>query len=465
LKLAARLWIYGAIVPSLGTGIALLLASELFRAHLELGVENALVAHATVESVSLFDTPTGEPHFHLATSPLRAGPRRVTTVAALYGTAGSRKLYYPPELVSWTDNVLPPDDVGREPRLHERRLQDGTRVRVLSMAVSTPTGEVNAYQLAASLRDADATVAEFRKAGLGVSLVIGGFLCLLQTFQASRLSRRVRALAGHIAALRAGDLAAAPPRVDDKDEIGDLARVLASATEKLRKARASQDRLVADAAHELRTPLALMRTSIDVALRRRREPAELVASLEETRRGVDRLAILATRLLDLAAAGRGEWDRMPNDLAEVVRDTAELVRAEAEEKGVIVTVDAPPDLVAIFDEHGIRQAVSNLIENAVKFSQFGGTVAVKVRAVDGMAHVTVRDEGPGIPREIRERIFEPFQRGGKSRAGSGLGLAIVREIVRGHRGRVYVADSAKGAELVLEFPIGAVPRVESAGAA
>lgn len=461
MKLAARLWIYGAIVPSLGTGLALLLASELFRVHLEMGVDGALIAHATVESVSLFDTPNGEPHFHLAISPLRAGPRRIPTAAALYGPAGGRTLEYPPEFVAWTDAELPLEHVDREPRLEDRRLRDGTRLRVLSMEVTTPKGVQNAYQLAASLRDVDAATTEFRRAGLGVAIAIAGFLCILQTFQASRLSRRVRALTQHMGSLRAGDLAAVPPPEEGKDEIGDLARVVASATEKLRLARSAQDRLVADAAHELRTPLALMRTSIDVALRRRRDESELVSSLEETRRGVDRLATLATRLLDLASAGRGAWDRKPGNLAEVVRDTAELIRADAEEKGVLVTVDAPPEVTAFFDEQGVRQAVSNLLENAVKFSTFGGTVAVTIRSLDGMVHVTVRDDGPGIPLESRERVFEPFHRGpGKAgRAGHGLGLAIVREIARGHGGRVYVADSDKGAALVLELPLRA--RAES----
>ncbi len=236
--------------------------------------------------------------------------------------------------------------------------------------------------------------------------------------------------------------------------------MVAEATARLRLARDAQDRLVADAAHELRTPLTFIRTSIDLALRRRREVPELIAALDETRREVDRLARLSTRLLDLAAAGRGRWDRTPADLRRTADEAAEAIRAEAEERGVLVEVRGPQSVPASFDPAGIRQAVDNLLANAVRYSPRGEKVTVDVGRLDGVARLVVRDGGPGIPDAERERVFEPFHRvggpvgagAGTGAGGAGLGLAIVREIASGHGGRVFAAPSARGAELVLELP-------------
>jgi two-component system, OmpR family, sensor kinase len=291
---------------------------------------------------------------------------------------------------------------------------------------------------------------------------LGAALFLLQSYLAHRLRRRVETLTGHMRALREGNLDAVAPPADGEDEIAELARVVAGATEKLRAARAAQDRLVADAAHELRTPLTLMRTSIDVALRRRRDAPELVASLEETRREVERLAALAARLLDLATAGRGAWDRAPGDLARVASDAAESARGAAEERAVLVTVDAAGPVPATFDAHGVRQAIDNLVANAIRFSPRGGEVKVRVERAGEVARIAVEDGGPGIAPADRERVFEPFERE-KASGGAGLGLAIVREIARGHGGRAYVDGSARGARVVLELPVAAADPARVAG--
>ena len=255
----------------------------------------------------------------------------------------------------------------------------------------------------------------FQRVGLAVTAGLVAALLAVQTALARRLGRRVGRLSRHMAALREGDLAAEAPADDGADEIGELSRVVADATERLRLARAAQERLIADAAHELRTPLTLMRTSIDLALRRRREPEEIEATLLGVRDEVDRLARLASRLLDLAAARRGAWDRAPGDLAEVAREAVDAARAEAESRGVLVTLEAPAPAPVSFDAHGLRQAVDNLLANAVRHSPPAGTVTVAVAGRAGAVRLSVRDEGPGIPAGIRERIFEPFERGQRRR--------------------------------------------------
>ena len=108
---------------------------------------------------------------------------------------------------------------------------------------------------------------------------------------------------------------------------------------------------------------------------------------------------------------------------------------------------------AHYDPSGIRQALDNLLANAIRHSPAGKPVAVELDRDGGVARIAVKDVGPGIPEEERERVFQPFHRSGGHAGAAGLGLAIVREIARGHGGRVYVGSGRPGAELVLELPI------------
>jgi len=460
MRLATRLWLLGALLPFLGTAGAVVMGGRIFRATLERAVDEALLGEVAAESVSMFDNGE-DPHLHAPFSPLPEHVRYVVPSAAIYDPSGERVFDYPPGR-SLTEERVVAAELGDHPRLATRRGADGRSIRSVSVAVRSQTGQLFGLQLATSLADLEETVASFQRSGLAAALALGVLLFLVQTVTARRLARRVGVLTGHMHALREGDLDAVAPRAEGRDEIAELARVVAEATEKLRRARASQDRLVADAAHELRTPLTLMRTSIDLALRRRREVPELVASLEETRREVDRLARLATRLLDLATAGRAAWDRTPGDLARLAQESAESALAAAEAKRVLVQVEAPAPVPALFDPNGIRQALDNLLANAVRHSPPGKPVVVRVSSADGWARLAVEDEGPGIPPEARERVFEPFERGSKGPGGAGLGLAIVREIARGHGGRAYVADSPRGALVVIELPLEA-PRTTPAG--
>lgn len=463
MKLAWRLWLLGAVVPFVAMAVGTVLAARVFSDRLHHMVDEGLLAQAGVESVSLFDRPGGRPHFHLDESPLGEGARRFAGEGAVFSADGSVAVRYPArEPMGLTDERVVPGRPGEPAVVATRTTRLGERVRTITVTVPDREGRPFALQLAASLAQVDAATETFRQVGMVITVLAGLGLVGLQTILARRLSARVGALAAHMTALREGNLAAVPPADPGGDEIAALSLVVAEATEKLRRARAAQDRLVAEAAHELRTPLGLMRTSIDLALRRRREVPELVAALEDTRREVDRLARLSTRLLDLATAGRGSWDRAPGDLAAVAHEAAESARAEAEGRGVLVQVEASGAVPASFDAAGARQAVDNLLQNAIKFSPEGGTVRVRVTQGEGAARIEVADEGPGIPPERRESVFEPFEKGKGSGAGAGLGLAIVREIARGHGGRAWVADAEVGATVVIELPVAAAGRRASA---
>jgi len=453
-KLTTRLWLFGAAVPFAALAAASTAGALLFKRTLDRRLDDALLAQASIQAVALFDSPEGTPHLHFGSPSLEDTIQRVAAAAALYGPDGKVLFRHPAGQPSLTDDWLDLAAVRDAPTLATRMTPGGAPVRAVAVAVRGPSGVRYGLQLAASREPDNASLRTFGWITALFTIGVGAALALVQVFVGRTLTARIRGVSAQMEALREGRFVAAAHELQEDDEVGELFRTVGEAMKRLELARAAQGRLVAEAAHELRTPLGLMRTSIDLALRRKREAPELVVALKDTRREVDRLARLATRLLDLAAASRGEWDRAPGDLVTMVREAAEAIRAQAEEKAVVVLEDAIEPVPALFDANGVRQAVDNLLSNAVRFSPERGIVLITVSQAGGQARVSVHDDGPGIPPEERERVFEPFQRGADGHgAGAGLGLAIVREVARGHGGRAYVEGGDPGTTVVMELPV------------
>jgi signal transduction histidine kinase len=456
MTLTRRLWLLGVLVPSLASLGALVVAGQLFRYDLETALDQALLTQAAVESlsVSLFEGTEKRVSLNMSMYPLLEQVQPFAPRGELFGQDGRLLMHHPP----WPDEEtvaasLMPGDPRLPPQLSTHTLPDGTRVREAVVSVLSPQGELYALRLTATLAQVDDPVLGYYRRAFSMAALLGATLLVLQTVLARRLARRLSAITRHLTRLREGDFSQAPALDGDSDEIGQLREVLAEVTDKLRGAREEQDRLIADAAHELRTPLSLMRTRMDLALRRERGAEELRTSLRETRGEVDRLAVLAGELLELAAAGRGEWDRTKANLAEVVGQSVEAARAEAEEHGLLIRLEAPAREEAWFDPSGVRRAVDNLLSNALKFSPRGGEIHVRVWRERECACISVADEGPGIPPAQREVVFAPFRKLSSSTPGAGLGLAIVSEVARRHGGRVWVEPARRqGAEVVLELP-------------
>jgi len=202
--------------------------------------------------------------------------------------------------------------------------------------------------------------------------------------------------------------------------------------ERLAATNEARERLFAEAAHELRTPLAVLRTSIELALRRERPAEELRAALEVARGDVESLSVLAGRLLDLERLRQSHAPaRAPTDVSALVD---ELVRRVDDS---LVRSMLGPEVMANVDADMLRQALANLVENAQKFAP-GTPVVIAHEPAPGELRLTVSDEGPGIPPELRAVIFEPFHRLVRDKQGAGLGLAIVTAIARAHGGRCEV---------------------------
>ncbi|MBL7497779.1 HAMP domain-containing histidine kinase [Frankia sp. CNm7] len=314
--------------------------------------------------------------------------------------------------------------------------------------VSTSTGSVT-VQARASLdpaRDALALLRILLLTGLpGLLLLVAGLTWLLT----GRALAPVSAIRATFADITATDLHRRVPVPRSGDEIARLARTMNATLDRLERAVERHRQFVADAAHELRSPLSVLRTRLELG---RREAPSLV---QESLTDVDRLQELAADLLLLARLDAGEPPRADEvDLGEVAAEEASRPRRE----GIRISLDIAPDIVVAGSASHLRRMVGNLVDNAVRHAE--STVAVRVTAP---AVVQVTDDGPGIPEERRESVFDRFTRLDEARArdggGSGLGLAIARDIARAHGGTLAVAEpddgmggAATGACLRAELP-------------
>lgn len=243
--------------------------------------------------------------------------------------------------------------------------------------------------------------------------------------------------------------------------IGAAASRLRRKTEAIHTA---QHRFVADAAHELGTPLAILRGEIDIALRRERSSAEYRASLASCREEIERLSHLSENLLALATADAGQklLHLAPCDAAAITRSVHGRFARLAAEKEVVFTVTAPDALPWSADALAIEQILGNLVTNALRHTPAGDSVALSVAREAGEIVFQVKDTGEGIPPAHLPLLFNRFHRVDKTRSraggGAGLGLAIVKTLVTAHGGSVSVTSTlGQGSTFTCRFPAGPAP--------
>jgi len=244
------------------------------------------------------------------------------------------------------------------------------------------------------------------------------------------------------------------------DELARLGGTLNELLERLGSALERERRFVGDASHELRTPLANLKAEIELALRRSRSEKELVAALRSAGEETERLVRLAEDLLVLARSDRGELPirREPVDVADLIGNEVSAFSPRASEEGVRIESNVPQGAVASLDPARFRQALGNLLDNAVRHSPPDATVTVWARVDDGALTLEVSDAGRGFPEDFLPRAFEPFTGAetatSRAAAGSGLGLAIVRAVAEAHGGTVEVLNRPDGgASAILTIPL------------
>jgi heavy metal sensor kinase len=249
------------------------------------------------------------------------------------------------------------------------------------------------------------------------------------------------------------------------DEIGRLAAVINDTLSRLESSFAQLRRFTADASHELRTPLSVIRGIGEAGLGQTRTPAEYKEAMGSMLEEVDRLTGLVDTLLRLSRADAGTvpLSRETVDLGQLVRDVVGSLGVLAEERNQRLVLDATDGISATVDRLVLREAVTNVIDNAIKYGPQGSTVAVRVRDDGNHAIVTVADQGPGIALEHRERIFDRFFRLDEARSrndgGTGLGLAIAKWAVEANSGHVSVDAGPHGGSVFrIELPLNAQTR-------
>jgi signal transduction histidine kinase len=314
----------------------------------------------------------------------------------------------------------------------------------------------------ATLQDRAETLASFRDelliAGplaLVLASTAGYFLAGLSLRQVESMRRRADA----ISAETPGERLPVAPTGDERER---LATTLNEMLARLEAAVARERDFVADAGHELRTPLSLVRTELELALRQTDSLDELREAVRRSSQEVERLAQLSEDLLLIARSDRG---RLPlrieslrvDDLFAAVRNRVEW-RAEAE--GKAVGAARTGGTVVRGDRLRLEQALTNMVDNALRYG--GNEVRLEARTEGGDLQLHVRDDGPGFPDSFRERAFERFTRadGARGRGGAGLGLAIVRTIAEAHGGTADATNAGRGADVWISLPTSAKGRRE-----
>ena len=295
---------------------------------------------------------------------------------------------------------------------------------------------------------------------LGDLLFIGGPVALVLTCAAGYALaslalapvENMRQRAARISGARPSGRLPVPPARDELHRLGEtLNEMLARLEEGLARERA----FVADAGHELRTPLSILKLELDLTLAEARSREELELGLSSAAVEVDRLAKLAEELLVIARADQGRLPVMRErvDAQEVLEAIARRFAGRASSDGGAVTFAGAHGLAVEADRTRLEQALTNIVENALRYG--AGPVTLSATERNASVELHVRDEGPGFPEPFLPRAFERFSRADAARSGggAGLGLAIVRAIAEAHGGTAGVANrSAGGADVWLSLP-------------
>ncbi len=307
--------------------------------------------------------------------------------------------------------------------------------------------------MAFTAADQSFLLSRLTRAAITAGLIAAGLSLLLALLLSYTLMRPVRELTQAARRLGEHDLSQRV-RVSGRDELAELARAFNRMADSLQQAQESRKALTADIAHELRTPLAVQRASLEAMQDGvyPLTPDNLASVLEQN--------LLLTRLVDdlrtlaLADAGQLTLERTPTDLAALVQRTVERFQPQANARSIALQFDAEQtagSFVCNVDPQRIEQILSNLLTNALRYTPDGGRIAVRLAAApsaSGDVQITVHDSGPGIPAEALPYVFERFYRADRSRSrsegGSGLGLAIARQLAEAHGGSLTAANHAQG---------------------
>jgi len=337
----------------------------------------------------------------------------------------------------------PPDDMvssGTEPMLYNVQL-DGKPMRVATIDVSFgegPTQQRMRVQVAKSLAVQQAIARELVRDVLFPLLILGAVLSFLVYAGIGRGLAPLKRLEAQLAdrsavALSPIEMTQAP------DEVHSLATALNQLLTTLRRSLSQEKRFLNDAAHQLRTPLAGLISQTELAMQEK-EPEALQRRLSKVHTGAQRSAHLVHQLLSLART-EAEVSLLPMDVAALAREVAREWTPRAVAAGIDLGFEGEDTLTVRADKLLLREALSNLIDNAIRYAGRGTTVTLRALQRDGQTTLEVEDNGPGLSASDLNHVFERFWRASELPGGCGLGLAIVAEITQRHRGQTHALQA------------------------
>jgi signal transduction histidine kinase len=307
-----------------------------------------------------------------------------------------------------------------------------------------------------ALRQFDALIRHTIYGTLGIALVLGLGIGLLLS---RNLLRRVDAITDASRHIMDGNMAGRMPVSGSGDELDRLAQALNEMLDQIERLMAAMKEVSSNVAHDLKTPLTRIKARVESALRSG-NANEYHEALDKTVEESDRLLQTFNSLLSIARAesGQSRAGFESVDAAAVLGDVAELYEPMAEEEGGKLTFAAAPGLMIRADRQLVAQAISNLIDNALKYGADDGQppdIAVSGTIEDGHVVIAVCDHGPGIPAADRERVLERFVRldASRSKPGNGLGLSLVAGVMKLHNGSLALEDNAPGLRVKLVLPL------------
>jgi signal transduction histidine kinase len=457
---------FGLVLALLGLGVVLAVRNALLsEVKRELQTSGELIAQDFDTSDADLAQYFNNPGFLLRTRPARIEGLESPALYVQVATPNGGILATSPNLQT---QRLPFDEddqqvvAKNEPEIEEVEL-GGSRVLMLVRPLADNGKVVGLLQVAQPLREIDRTLRLLTISLAGMSLIAlfaalrgGAWLAQRALVPVAQVAQTAQQI------VHAEDLAQRVPVASGSDELGQLTATVNEMLERLETLFTAQRRFVADVSHELRTPLAAMRGNLEIMRRgAARDPQATDATLAAMEREVNRLVRLVSDLLLLAQTESGV--RLRNEpvaldelVLEVVRDLAPLAN------GVVLLPNVDEQVEVLGDRDRIKQALLNMVVNAIQHTSSGGRVRVGLSRADGGAALSVSDTGAGIDTADLPHIFDRFFRADKARSrangGAGLGLAIVKWVAEAHHGHVTVQSSpGQGSTFTLWLPTSEAP--------
>ncbi len=456
-----------ALITTLGMAVGVAGTFLILRRSLDGELNANILNVAAIQAAALTDAATGEMHFHEwdLTPDEAASIRELVRYAQVWSGEGEsllRSQYMTGDLPRTSDALGMA--VGGQ-LVWDESTFEGVPIRSVLYPLERlgNVHEEHVLQVAAPLGPRNAMLQRAAVAGVILMLLAALGSILGGRWLADRMIHPVSEIIDETEAVGGGTLRRRIGAHADTREYQRLVQVLNRMLDRIETAFEAQRRFTADASHELRSPLTVMRGELDLALRKDRSPGEYREALVSAREEVFRLSRIVEGLLVLARSDSGAIEpRLERaDLSALALGAVERVSPEATSRSIDIEVKAPVPVEGAFDPDLVAQLAANLVENAVRYVDEGGKVMVS--AIDGGAEalLVVEDSGSGIPAGSEEAIFERFWRADPSRTqahgyqGTGLGLAIVKVIAEAHGGSVSASNDSElgGARFEVRLPL------------